>query len=115
MFIKPQRLRELGILGMNKRNVEYISRFNERARYPLVDDKVQTKRLAEEAGIAVPELYGVVRIHREVEELDALLAPYDDFVIKPAHGSGGNEDDACLTLSTFPGHRLQSLCDRQRT
>jgi hypothetical protein len=30
-------------------------------KFPLVDDKLTTKRLALEAGLAVPELYGVVR------------------------------------------------------
>jgi alpha-L-glutamate ligase-like protein len=85
-----RRLRRVGVLGINRRNSRFILEHNPRSLYPLVDDKVQTKRLAEEAGIAVPDLYGVVRIHHEVEELGSLLAAYDDFVIKPAHGSGGN-------------------------
>ncbi|MDH3405137.1 MAG: alpha-L-glutamate ligase-like protein [Acidobacteriota bacterium] len=83
-------LRRMGVLGLNARNCRYIAEHNPRRLYPLVDDKLLTKRLAAEAGMAVPELYGVVRIQREVKELGALLAPYDDFVIKPAHGSGGN-------------------------
>lgn len=85
-----RRLREVGVLGINCRNGRFIAEHNPRRLYPLVDDKMLTKRLAEEAGIAVPELYGVVRIQHEVEELGSLLAPFEDFVIKPAHGSGGN-------------------------
>ena len=40
-----------GVLGLNKRNGDYISRFNPRRLYPLVDDKLKTKRLALAAGI----------------------------------------------------------------
>ena len=29
-----------GVLGLNKRNGDYISRFNPRRQYPLVDDKL---------------------------------------------------------------------------
>jgi hypothetical protein len=42
-----------GVLGLNKRNGDYISRFNPRRLYPLVDDKLKTKRLALEASCAV--------------------------------------------------------------
>ena len=55
-----------GVLGMNARNAHYISRLNPRSHYPLVDDKLRTKRLAESAGIAVPPLYGVIRENHEL-------------------------------------------------
>jgi alpha-L-glutamate ligase-like protein len=55
-----------------------------------VDDKLQTKRLAQSAGIAVPELYGVIEIHRQIRDLSRLLADRSDFVVKPAGGSGGD-------------------------
>lgn len=85
-----RRLREKGVLGMNQRNAEYTLRYNPRHLYPLVDDKLRTKRLAESAGMAVPELYGVVEIERQVASLPELLQGQTDFVIKPARGSGGN-------------------------
>lgn len=90
MFAAARRLRELGVVGLNRRNCRYIAEHNPRSLYPLVDDKLRTKQLAQQAGIAVPQLYGVVRIQHEVEALGALLARFEDFVIKPAHGSGGN-------------------------
>lgn len=86
----PSTLRELGILGMNERNGDYISLYNERRFYPLVDDKLKTKELALEAGIATPELYGVIETEHEVRELDRILGDHQEFVIKPAQGSGGN-------------------------
>lgn len=88
-LIMPWTLRRQGILGMNRRNADYIMRYNRRRHYPLVDDKLQTKRLAEAAGIAIPDLYGVIEIEHQVRELDRLLEGRTDFVIKPAHGAGG--------------------------
>jgi alpha-L-glutamate ligase-like protein len=85
-----QALRRRGVLGINARNRRYVMRWNPRSKYPLVDDKLTTKRLALEAGLAVPELYGAVRFQGELHRLDRLLGGLDSFVIKPAHGSGGD-------------------------
>lgn len=89
-LISPSRLRRLGVLGINRRNADIIMRYNPRRLYPLVDDKLQTKKLALQHGIAVPRLYAVIEIQHQVENLEHLLAAHEDFVIKPAHGSGGN-------------------------
>ena len=90
MFALSKTLTDRGVLGLNQRNADYTLWHNPRHLYPLVDDKLTTKRLAEKAGLAVPELYGVVEIERQVRGLASLLKPYDDFVIKPAQGSGGD-------------------------
>ncbi len=90
MFALNNALTKRGVLGLNHRNAGYTLWHNPRHLYPLVDDKLTTKRLAEKAGLAVPELYGVIEIERQVRGLASLLQPYDDFVIKPAEGSGGD-------------------------
>jgi alpha-L-glutamate ligase-like protein len=90
MFGRFRRLREIGLLGINRRNLDFIFRYNPRQFYPLVDDKLQTKQLAQHAGIAIPPLYQVIEYHYQLKHLATLLEPYPDFVIKPAHGSGGN-------------------------
>ncbi len=79
----------MGVLGINQRNAEYTLRYNPRYLYPLVDDKLQTKEVALKAGLAVPELYGVVETEYQVRHLDDLLRLYSDFAIKPSRGSGG--------------------------
>ena len=84
-----KELKKYGILGMNRRNADYIMLYNTRHKYPLVDDKLSTKSLAQSANIAVPELYYVVSMERQISELDKVLAQHKDFVVKPAHGSGG--------------------------
>jgi alpha-L-glutamate ligase-like protein len=88
-FITPQALRDLGILGMNGRNVDYITRYNPRRLYPLVDNKLKTKKAAHKAGIATPKLLGYVESLGEVERLLHRLETMTDFVIKPTRGSGG--------------------------
>ena len=85
-----RRLREAGVLGMNRRNAEYIMALNARSAYPLVDDKVQTKRLAQKFGIPIPELYSVVENHGSIAELMKALEKLDEFVVKPARGAGGS-------------------------
>jgi alpha-L-glutamate ligase-like protein len=90
MFGTWLKLRRQGIVGMNQRNADYILRYNKRSLFPLVDDKVRTKYLAIASGIAVPELYGVIEIQHDVANLPKIVGNRNDFVIKPAHGSGGN-------------------------
>lgn len=90
MLSRIRRLREAGIVGINERNRSYVMAHNPRRLYSRVDDKVTTKRLAEAAGIAVPELYGVVHSVHEAGEFEMHVEGREDFVIKPAHGSGGN-------------------------
>ncbi len=85
-----RKLRDAGVLGMNHRNAEYIMPYNPRCNYPLVDDKIISKQRAEEAGIRVPRLYGVIEIEYQIRGLEKMLGDRKDFVIKPAHGSGGN-------------------------
>jgi len=88
-FISPFALRRSGILGMNSRNIEFISRYNNRKLFPLVDNKLQTKLLAQEYGINTPELLFVVRYQRDVYKLLEKLKDISSFAIKPACGSGG--------------------------
>lgn len=84
-----RKLSDSGVMGINKRNCDYILRYNPRRNYPLVDDKLRTKQLAINAGLAVPELYGVIEIEHQIRELPEFLKKYTDFVIKPAQGTGG--------------------------
>jgi len=89
MLFTWQRLKAKGVLGLNARNHSYIMRYNMRHSYPLVDDKLKTKTLALAAGIAVPKLYGVVATPHDLSQMEKMLAGHQQFVMKPAHGSGG--------------------------
>ena len=74
---------------MNKRNHSYISRYNPRRLYPLVDDKLKTKRIALAAGVAVPELIGTISEQHEVSRFADIVRDWPGFCIKPSRGSGG--------------------------
>jgi len=91
MILKTvRRLREVGILGINRRNAEYIMRSNPRAFFPLADDKLKTKQLAEAYQIPTPPLYHVVEHHGDIATLEREIGGYRNFVIKPARGAGGS-------------------------
>jgi alpha-L-glutamate ligase-like protein len=90
MLIKAIReLKRAGVLGINRRNAHYTLVYNPRSLYPLVDEKLNTKRIALERGLSVPELYGVVETEHQIRKIPEMLAPYKDFAVKPSRGSGG--------------------------
>ncbi|MFG6177282.1 alpha-L-glutamate ligase-like protein [Halomonas sp. THAF12] len=89
MWTSPARLRAKGIIGMNRRNIRYIGRYNDRRLYPLVDDKLKTKLLAQQHAITTPALIGTVTTQFGVKHIHEMLAAHAGFVIKPAKGSGG--------------------------
>jgi alpha-L-glutamate ligase-like protein len=83
-------LRARGVLGINRRNAEFSLRWNPRASYPNVDDKLRTKELCAGAGIPTPALLAVARHHFELRRLRNALARLDGFALKPARGAMGN-------------------------
>jgi alpha-L-glutamate ligase-like protein len=76
-------------MGMNQRHHGYIGRYNDRDKYPLVDDKLKTKIIAKEAGATTPALIGVIRNQFAVKSIHKMVKEWPGFVIKPAQGSGG--------------------------
>lgn len=88
-WASPRVLHDKGIIGMNRRNIRYIGRYNDRRLYPLVDDKLQTKLLAAKHGITSPDLICTVKSQFEVQHLATKVQGHNGFVVKPAKGSGG--------------------------
>lgn len=93
-----------GIMGINCRNGDYIEQYNPRKFFPLVDDKVRTKKLAIAAGIAVPALYGTIETQHNIRNMREIFKQSDDFVIKPAQGSGG---DGIVVITGRSGDRFR--------
>lgn len=89
LFSTYKKLKTLGVMGINDRNASYIMPYNPRSLFPLVDDKLATKKLALSHGIAVPQLYGVIAIEHDIKTLPKMIEHHENFVVKPAHGSGG--------------------------
>lgn len=94
----------MGLLGINRRNASYTLRWNDRRRYPLVDDKLKTKRLCEGAGIPAARLLAVAERIGDLNGLLGGLEGHRDFVLKPAHGAMGN---GILVVRDRAGGRLE--------
>ena len=77
-----------GILGINRRNREYILKVNPRGFYPSVDDKLITKEILEKNKIPAPKLFFSIRDNYEFRRLKQIKS-LDDFVIKPSNGAMG--------------------------
>ncbi|TKB57621.1 alpha-L-glutamate ligase-like protein [Ferrimonas aestuarii] len=88
-FCRPSQLAAKGVMGMNKRNISYIGRYNPRRLYKLVDDKLRTKQIALKGGIDTPSLVSVIGEQHELKDLPNRIRGLSGFCIKPAQGSGG--------------------------
>lgn len=84
------KLKAAGVLGINRRNLEYIFKVNPRRNYKRVDDKLLTKQLCIDNDIPVPELYGSARSNFELKELRRIFKERQSFVLKPTRGAMGN-------------------------
>ncbi|AKX58507.1 alpha-L-glutamate ligase-like protein [Thiopseudomonas alkaliphila] len=101
-LIKTWReLSKLGIMGINRRNADYVLKYNKRSLYPIVDDKILTKQRALENGVKVPKMYGVISTEKEIAQLGKIIDGHEDFVIKPAQGAGG--DGIIVIADRFEG------------
>lgn len=89
LFRAARRLRELGVLGMNRRNAEYILDHNPRSQFPLVDDKRTMRDLCVRIGVPSPALYAAVASYGMLRRLPFILGRHDEFVLKPNRGSAG--------------------------
>jgi alpha-L-glutamate ligase-like protein len=89
LFAAARRLRELGILGMNRRNAACILDGNPRARFPLVDDKLRMHELCRAIGVPTPAVFAEISSYSMLRRLPELLGERDDFVLKPNRGSAG--------------------------
>lgn len=106
-WLAPRQLDALGMLGMNARNLDFIGRYNRRSLYPLVDNKLRTKKLAQAFELPVPALRLAISQQHEVEGAVEALSSSEGFAIKPAKGSGGKgiwvivgrDDDAFVKSS----------------
>lgn len=89
MAVSPRKLRELGVIGMNDRNINLIAEFNPRRLFPLVDNKLKTKLLAAEKGMETPRLIGAFKTQHDIKHLADVVGGHRGFAMKPAKGSGG--------------------------
>jgi alpha-L-glutamate ligase-like protein len=89
LFRAARRLKQFGIMGMNRRNATMILDHNPRAKFPLVDDKLRMRDLCVNIGVPTPTVYAAISCYAQLRYLDKVFRHRDDFVLKPNNGSGG--------------------------
>lgn len=76
-------------IGLNKRNFTYITDYNPRKYFPLVDDKIRCKEILKKASIPHPETIGIVSSFVQISRAVEGLKKHPEFVIKPSRGRAG--------------------------
>jgi len=77
------------ILGLNRRNQEYVRPYNPPSAKAIADNKILTKRILKKEFIQTPDVYKLIRTKKQLHFLDWESLP-KSFVIKPNNGTGGN-------------------------
>jgi alpha-L-glutamate ligase-like protein len=77
------------VLGLNRRNQDYVFRYNSRELFHLADNKLATKAALAAQGIPVPRSFTVFEVQWDLRRLGWAVRRLSDFVVKPARGSGG--------------------------
>lgn len=77
------------VLGLNRRNLDLLQRYNRAALYPVVDHKERTKAALTACGLPVPATYAVLSRQADLSVLGEQADRWNEFVLKPARGSGG--------------------------
>ncbi|HCC67687.1 TPA: hypothetical protein DEP90_00525 [Patescibacteria group bacterium] len=77
------------ILGLNRRNQEYIRPYNSLSAKMIADNKILTKRILRKEEVNTSDVYKLIRNKKQLEYLDWDSLP-KSFVIKPNKGTGGN-------------------------
>jgi alpha-L-glutamate ligase-like protein len=77
------------MLGLNRRNHDLIACYNPRGQFQVVDHKLKTKAALSTLQIPVVETFMVYRLQRDLTHFAEQSRAWEEFVIKPAQGAGG--------------------------
>lgn len=86
-MLQSNRIKE--VLGLNRRNQEYVRPYNPPSAKRIADNKILTKKLLSAEGISTPSVYKLIKNKKQLQFLDWESLP-KSFVIKPNQGTGGN-------------------------
>lgn len=78
------------VVGMNRRNRDFVLRYNSRKAVRTAKDKIATKAALRAHDIPTPRLIATLHAANALERIyPALVREEDGFVVKPAHGAQG--------------------------
>lgn len=87
-MIGQMRVLARQMLGLNRRNA-LIARYNPRHQFQVVDNKITTKATLNTLRIPVIETFMVYRLQRDIARFAEQARAWEEFVIKPVQGAGG--------------------------
>jgi len=100
-MIQLSKLEEL--LGINARNIDYVFHHNPRKFFPLVDNKLTTKKLLAQHHLPHPRMILSLESLLQLDQAMGSIQQLDSMVIKPARGMGGTG-----ILVVFPGESKET-------
>lgn len=100
------------ILGMNSRNILYISRYNKGAGTKIANHKLLTKSTLQKAQLPTPKLYRVFRKPEDIEKYDFAKLK-ENFVIKPDNSLGGEGIMVIERGGTYAGEWITTTGEKK--
>ncbi|MCS6926613.1 MAG: alpha-L-glutamate ligase-like protein [Candidatus Binatia bacterium] len=88
-MIRALRLLSREVLGLNRRNRDVVGRYNPRPLFQVVDHKLKAKEALRLCQLPVVETLQVYRYQRDLSTFADHAQQWNEFVIKPAQGAGG--------------------------
>lgn len=86
----PTKIRRPILLGMNRRNRQFVDVFNPKKWIAVANNKVETKRRLDDLRLPTPKTLGVARFSQEIDAIYAdLVRLAAGFVVKPAQSARG--------------------------
>lgn len=100
------RLLSRDYLGLNRRDRDLVARYNPRRLVHFTIHKLETKALLKPLGIPVAETLDVYRFQHDLRRFSEQAKEWQDFVVKPAQGTGG---DGVVVVVGRQGERFLTL------
>ncbi|WP_457746787.1 sugar-transfer associated ATP-grasp domain-containing protein [Sulfurimonas sp.] len=100
------------IVGMNKRNLDFVYPNNPRKSFEYANNKILTKRTLAKQNINIPKTFLEISYFFELNEIDERLQNISSFVIKPSSGSGGN---GILVIGSYEDGKWKSISNKTYT
>ncbi len=97
------------VLGINRRNGEFMARHNPRHLFQTVDHKLKTKAALLAVGVPVAETLAVYRFQYETRRFAQDSRAWGEFVVKPAQGAGG---EGVLVVTGYDGNGFLTVQGR---
>jgi len=87
-FINDYLELDTAVLGINRRNLEYIKRYNAKVYKKYVNNKLLNKRILKKYNLPYPKVLKIIRRPEDINKINWENLP-KSFVIKPGRGSRG--------------------------